>query len=102
MEIEQGRPHGRCHPGGICPLELEPEALLPPNDQQIKFRAAVRGPEEAFLGPGAGVRYRFLEGKSLPRGPQPRMGEETLPLLDLQQGMKQTTVGCAPTRELPC
>src|SRR5659263_101697 len=93
MEIGQGRPHGRRHARGIRPLELEPEAPFPPHDQQIKLRASVRGPKEAFLGTGAEVCDRFLEDKPLPRGSQSRMRKEALPRLDLQQGVKQATVG---------
>jgi hypothetical protein len=66
---------------------LESQASLAAHNQEVKFRATMRGPKETLLRAGSEVRNNLVDHKSLPRCADLRMAFQIIVHGQIQQGM---------------
>src|SRR5579859_258535 len=74
----------------VRPLDLDAEPAAPLEQQQVEFRALMRGPEVRLL--GLHRLERFLDGVALPGGAALGMSEQFALGVDSEQGMQQAGV----------
>jgi hypothetical protein len=58
--------HGTSHRGRRGPLDLDPEATLAPDHEEIELGARMRCPKETLLRPRAYLAYDFLKDEPFP------------------------------------